>query len=250
MYCVPNVRSDVLFFDDPKSVWIVPCSSGYRHSMPVGCWWTSPQQTSPRPIYFSQLRIDPKTPDRIFTGGTGLNMTINGGVTVETNADKVIHSDHHLIWLDPNTPGHIIVGEDGGLAVSYDMSRTWQFIPNLPVGLFYHVNYDMDTPYNVCGGMQDNYDWCGPSVSRHTHGIMNYRLDRNRRGRWLCGVPRSSRCADRLLRGARRQHDPAEQSDGRKQEHSSDPGERDTGAGEGRSGVPLQLGHAADELAE
>jgi hypothetical protein len=58
--------------------------------------------------------------------------------------------------------------------VSWDKSQNWQFIPNLPVGLFYHVNYDMSYPYIVCGGMQDNYDWCGPSASRHRAGIMNY----------------------------------------------------------------------------
>ena len=148
--------------------------TGLYRSDDGGQSWHQVNHIDPRALYFSQLRIDPKTPDRIFTGGGGLNMSIDGGVTVETNADRAIHSDHHLIWLDPNTPGHIIVGEDGGLAISYDMSRTWQFIPNLPVGLFYHVNYDMEIPYNVCGGMQDNADWCGPSASRHSHGIMNY----------------------------------------------------------------------------
>ncbi|HEX4936553.1 MAG TPA: hypothetical protein VFV33_25405, partial [Gemmatimonadaceae bacterium] len=52
--------------------------------------------------------------------------------------------------------------------------RTWQWLPNLPVGLFYHVSFDMEWPYNVCGGMQDNYDWCGPSASRQNRGIFNY----------------------------------------------------------------------------
>ena len=63
-----------------------------------------------------------------------------------------------------------MTGNDGGLAVSYDMSKTWVFFPNLPVGLFYHVSYDMATPFNVCGGMQDNYDWCGPSAVRGVGG--------------------------------------------------------------------------------
>ncbi len=54
------------------------------------------------------------------------------------------------------------------------MAKTWVFVPNLPVGLFYHVSYDMATPYNVCGGMQDNYDWCGPSAVRGAAGIANY----------------------------------------------------------------------------
>jgi hypothetical protein len=67
-----------------------------------------------------------------------------------------------------------MIGNDGGLAVSHDMSKTWIFIPNLPVGLFYHVSYDMETPFNICGGMQDNYNWCGPSASRHGAGIMSY----------------------------------------------------------------------------
>ena len=54
------------------------------------------------------------------------------------------------------------------------MSKTWNFLPNLPVGLFYHVSYDMATPFNVCGGMQDNYSWCGPSQVRGTAGIGNH----------------------------------------------------------------------------
>jgi len=61
-----------------------------------------------------------------------------------------------------------------GVAVSHDAAKTWVFLPNLPVGLFYHVSYDMATPFNVCGGMQDNYDWCGPSAVRGAAGIANY----------------------------------------------------------------------------
>ena len=54
------------------------------------------------------------------------------------------------------------------------MSKTWNFIHNLPVGLFYHVGYDMATPFNVCGGMQDNYSWCGPSAVRGSPGISSH----------------------------------------------------------------------------
>ena len=86
----------------------------------------------------------------------------------------VTHDDIHAIWINPNNSDHLMLGNDGGIAVSWDKSKTWQFIPNLPVGLFYHVNYDMAYPYNVCGGMQDNYNWCGPSASRMRLGIMNY----------------------------------------------------------------------------
>ena len=68
----------------------------------------------------------------------------------------------------------MIIGNDGGLAQTWDQAKTWVFIPNLPVGLFYHVSVDMSTPYNICGGMQDNYDWCGPSQVRGAAGIANH----------------------------------------------------------------------------
>ncbi len=68
----------------------------------------------------------------------------------------------------------MLIGNDGGLAVSCDMSKTWVIFPNLPIATFYHVSYDMATPYNVCGGMQDNYNWCGPSAVRGSAGISNH----------------------------------------------------------------------------
>jgi photosystem II stability/assembly factor-like uncharacterized protein len=125
-------------------------------------------------MYFSQLRIDPNSPDRVYLGGVGMWMTVDGGRSFEQDAAFATHDDVHAIWINPNNSDHILIGNDGGLAVSYDQSKTWQFIPNLPVGLFYHVGYDMEMPYNVCGGMQDNYNWCGPSASRHNRGIFNY----------------------------------------------------------------------------
>ena len=85
-----------------------------------------------------------------------------------------IHDDVHAIWIDPANSNHVLIGNDGGLAVSYDQAKTWVFLPNLPVGLFYHVSFDMATPFNVCGGMQDNYNWCGPSAVRGAAGIANH----------------------------------------------------------------------------
>ena len=151
-----------------------PAITGIYRSDDGGATWRKLHANNPRPMYFSQVRIDPNNPDRVYMGGVGLQMTIDGGKTWETDAALVTHDDVHAIWINPNNSDHLIIGNDGGLAVSYDMAKAWTFIPNLPVGLFYHVGYDMETPYNVCGGMQDNYDWCGPSRSRHTSGIYNY----------------------------------------------------------------------------
>jgi photosystem II stability/assembly factor-like uncharacterized protein len=149
-----------------------PAVTGVYRSRDGGASWERIAANNPRPMYFSKIRIDPSSSDRVYGGGVGLHMSIDGGVTWETDAAMAIHDDKHAIWINPSNPDHILIGNDGGLAVTYDRSRTWLFMPNLPVGLFYHVSYDMETPFNVCGGMQDNYNWCGPSRSRFTRGIM------------------------------------------------------------------------------
>jgi photosystem II stability/assembly factor-like uncharacterized protein len=151
-----------------------PGATGLYRSTDGGATWTKQSSTNPRPMYFSQVRVDPVNPDRVYLGGVGLHLSLDGGKTFETDAALVTHDDIHAIWINPKNPDHVLIGNDGGLAVSYDLSRSWQFIPNLPVGLFYHVSFDMEWPYNVCGGMQDNYNWCGPSASRHARGIYNH----------------------------------------------------------------------------
>jgi photosystem II stability/assembly factor-like uncharacterized protein len=148
--------------------------TGLYRSDDAGETWRKVNNANPRPMYFSQVRIDPNDPEVVYLGGVNLHQTLDGGKTMNTAAASRIHSDHHAIWIDPANSDHIIIGNDGGLAVSYDKSKTWIYLPNLPVGLFYHVSYDMATPYNVCGGMQDNYNWCGPSAVRGVAGIANH----------------------------------------------------------------------------
>ncbi len=149
-------------------------ATGVYRSDDGGQTWKRTSGINPRPMYFSQMRIDPMNPDRIYMGGVGMHLSHDGGKSFEQDAALVTHDDVHAIWINPRNTDHVLIGNDGGLAVSYDQSRTWTFIPNLPVGLFYHVGYDMETPFNICGGMQDNYNWCGPSRSRMGRGIMNY----------------------------------------------------------------------------
>lgn len=156
---------------------VVPLDSGKTglwRSNDAGATWRKVSNTNPRPMYFSKLRIDPSNAETVYYGGVGLQMSIDGGKSVETDAAMVTHDDVHAIWVNPRNPQHVLIGNDGGLAVSYDQAKSWTFIPNLPVGLFYHVSYDMERPFNICGGMQDNYNWCGPSASRHGAGIYNY----------------------------------------------------------------------------
>ena len=148
--------------------------TGLYKSTDAGATWTKVNNANPRPMYFSQVRIDPNNADVVYLGGVDLHQTLDGGKTMNARAASRIHSDHHAIWVNPANSNHVLIGNDGGLAVSYDKSKTWVFLPNLPVGLFYHVGYDMAMPYNVCGGMQDNYNWCGPSAVRGSAGIAGF----------------------------------------------------------------------------
>ena len=84
-----------------------------------------------------------------------------------------VHPDHHAWWIHPNNGQYMIDGNDGGLNITRDGGKSWQFIGNLPVGQFYHVNVDNDVPYNIYGGMQDNGSWRGPAYVWRDQGIRN-----------------------------------------------------------------------------
>ncbi|MEZ4900917.1 MAG: hypothetical protein R2822_03765 [Spirosomataceae bacterium] len=74
-----------------------------------------------------------------------------------------VHSDHHALWFNPNNADHILIGNDGGLNLTYDGGKNWSHLNPIPVGQFYAVAVDMATPYNVYGGLQDNGVWWGTS---------------------------------------------------------------------------------------
>jgi photosystem II stability/assembly factor-like uncharacterized protein len=149
-------------------------ATGLYRSDDAGAHWKKVNDENPRPMYFSQIRIDPNDPDTIIYGGVKLHHSTDAGKTVTLNATQTIHDDVHAIWWDPANSQHVMIGDDGGLAVTYDQTKTWNFFQNLPIGLFYHVSVDMATPFHICGGMQDNYVWCGPSAVRGAAGIANY----------------------------------------------------------------------------
>ncbi len=139
-----------------------------------GATWRYFSSNNPRPNYFSQVRIDPNDPDRIYMGGVGMGLTVDGGKTWEIDAALVVHDDIHAIWINPNNSSHLIIGGDGGVGMSRDRGHHWTFVGTIPAGLFYHVQYDLEYPFNVCGGMQDNFVWCGPSATRFYRGIQSY----------------------------------------------------------------------------
>jgi hypothetical protein len=145
--------------------------SGTYRSDDAGLSWRKMSNVNPRPMYFSQIRIDPTSDARIYVLGVQIHISDDGGKTFIENG--TLHSDHHAMWIDPNNSNHIIDGNDGGIGMSWDRGKTWEGIYNLDIGQFYHVAFDMQTPYYVYGGLQDNYSWGGPSAVRSRLGIVN-----------------------------------------------------------------------------
>jgi photosystem II stability/assembly factor-like uncharacterized protein len=147
--------------------------SGVYRSDDAGSSWSKVSSVNPRPMYFSQIRIDPESDHRIYVLGVQLHVSDDGGKTFHAEGASRIHVDHHAMWINPHDSNMAIIGNDGGLSITYDRSKTWVWMPNLPLSQFYHVTYDMQRPYHVCGGLQDNNTWCAPSDVRNEHGIAN-----------------------------------------------------------------------------
>lgn len=118
--------------------------------------------------YFGQIRVDSRNPDKVYVLGVPIIKSEDGGKTWRSINGDNVHVDHHALWLNPNRPGHLILGNDGGINISYDDGQSWQKMNNIPVGQFYAINVDMAQPFNVYGGLQDNGVWFGPSNYRHS----------------------------------------------------------------------------------
>jgi photosystem II stability/assembly factor-like uncharacterized protein len=115
-----------------------------------------------RPFYFSNLIVDPKDENRVYKVGGSLIFSTDGGKSF-SDITSGAHGDFHDVWIDPANSSHVITGDDGGLWYSYDGGNRWWKADNLPVSQFYHVSVDMDRPYHVYGGLQDNSSWVAPS---------------------------------------------------------------------------------------
>jgi photosystem II stability/assembly factor-like uncharacterized protein len=147
---------------------------GIYRSEDGGTTWTKQNSLNQRPSYYSQLRIDPQNPNKIWKLASPLFVSIDAGKTwqSDTTGDR-IHVDHHGLWINPDDPDHLILGNDGGLYVSYDGSRTWDFIDNLPIGQYYDIAVDGRDPYWIYGGTQDNGTWGLPARTYSQLGITN-----------------------------------------------------------------------------
>ena len=127
-----------------------------------------------RPFYFQDIMVDPQNENRLYNIYQMISQSDDGGKTFRTIIPySGVHPDHHAWWIHPKDPSFIINGNDGGIAISRDRGRSWQFDEKLPLGQFYHINVDNMLPYHVMGGLQDNGSWRGPAYVWADGGIRN-----------------------------------------------------------------------------
>jgi photosystem II stability/assembly factor-like uncharacterized protein len=126
-----------------------------------------------RGFYYADIRVDPADENRVYALTSNLRLSTDGGRTFRTIARNV-HLDFHAMWIDPKNPDRQWVGQDGGIAVSYDRGVNWEAVQNIPLGQFYQIHADNRQPfYHIVGGLQDNGTWSGPSRTREPGGILN-----------------------------------------------------------------------------
>jgi photosystem II stability/assembly factor-like uncharacterized protein len=147
---------------------------GIFRSSDKGATWERRNEFDSGAMYYARVVPDPKNVDRIFVMSVQLRESLDGGKTLRKVNEVNHHGDNHALWIDPENTQHWLLGSDGGMYSTFDDAKSWQFKANLPTVQFYDVAVDNATPfYNVCGGTQDNFSWCGPARTRNVNGILN-----------------------------------------------------------------------------
>ncbi|MCB0581434.1 MAG: glycosyl hydrolase [Phaeodactylibacter sp.] len=147
--------------------------------------------------YFGQIRAAPYDANKLFALGVPVLRSDDGGKTWKSINGDNVHADHHALWANPNRPGHLILGNDGGVNISYDDGETWIKCNTPAVGQFYAIAADGAKPYRVYGGLQDNGVWMGPSdykasVNWHDTGQYPYRSIQGGDGMQVAVDPRDN----------------------------------------------------------
>ncbi|MFC1564695.1 hypothetical protein ACFL6G_07140 [candidate division KSB1 bacterium] len=148
-------------------------NGGLFRSDDRGTTWTKVNNIGTS-YWYGNFYVDPTNENKIWVMGTYMSVSIDGGKTFERDwTARNIHVDHHALWINPNNPDHMLLGNDGGFYISYDGARNWDFINNIPIAQFYVTAVDNRDPYWIYGGLQDNGTWGIPSRNYDRYGILN-----------------------------------------------------------------------------
>lgn len=148
-------------------------TGGLYKSTDTGETWARINSIAPRPMYFSKVRVDPTDENNLYVLGVSLHGSTDNGAKFTEEVGGGTHADHHVMWINPADSRHIILGNDGGLYVTYDRCKTWEHLNSVALGQFYHVAVDSrPVMYNAYGGLQDNGSWGAPTRTR-TGSIIN-----------------------------------------------------------------------------
>ena len=149
----------------PSRVWalIEADSGGVYRSDDGGATWTwinHDHKLRVRAWYYMKLTADPKDSNTVYATNVIFYKSRDGGRTFRQL--DVLHGDTHTLWIAPNDPQRMILGDDGGATVSFNGGKTWTD-QDFATAQFYHVATTNHFPYHVCGAQQDNSGVCGPS---------------------------------------------------------------------------------------
>jgi photosystem II stability/assembly factor-like uncharacterized protein len=114
-----------------------------------------------RAFYYTHVFADPASKDTVYMLNTSAFRSTDGGKTL-VNIGNGTHGDFHDLWIDPNDSQHVVIGNDGGGAITYEVGsaqRHWSD-QDFPTAQFYHVITTGHVPYHVCGAQQDNSTLC------------------------------------------------------------------------------------------
>jgi len=130
--------------------------------------------------YFGQIRVDPNDENHIYLLSVHLHESKDAGKSWDIPFRKErqsrhvradFYDDHHAMWIDPEDSNHMLLGTDHGMGITYDASRNCYNPDVLPLAQLYAIAVDMDYPYNVYGGTQDNGNFRGPSTKKGRYPI-------------------------------------------------------------------------------
>ena len=147
-------------------------TGGVFRSDDGGARWRRMSGLVNRPDYAGQVRVDPTTDARVYNLSASVVVSDDSGKTWREDISQ-LHPDHHALVIDPANPKHLISGNDGGVFQSWSGGATWDHLSKIAIGEFRAVNVDHSTPYRICGGLQDDGTWVGPSAVLNLVGIRN-----------------------------------------------------------------------------